>query len=60
MKLTVENAIEIAKKYNFHFDEDLLGIIIPTNIYIDDGDFSFCDLKLVLMVLNLIVLMNLV
>ena len=41
MKLTVENAVEIAKKYNFHFDEDLLGIIIPTNIYIDDGDFSF-------------------
>lgn len=41
MKLTVENAIEIAKKYGFTYDEDLLTIIVPTNIYIDDGDFSF-------------------
>lgn len=41
MKLTVENAIEIAKKYNFPFDEDLQGIVVPTNIYIDDADFTF-------------------
>lgn len=41
MKLTVENAVEIAKKYNFPFDEDLQEIVVPTNIYIDDDDFSF-------------------
>ena len=41
MKLTVENAIEIAKKYNFPFDEDLQEIVIPPSIVIDDHDFSF-------------------
>lgn len=41
MKLTVENAVEIAKKYNFAYDEDLQEIVVPTNIYIDDDDFSF-------------------
>ena len=41
MKLTVENAIEIAEKYGFTYDEDLLAIVVPTNIYIDDDDFSF-------------------
>ena len=41
MKLTLENAIEIAKKYNFAFDEDLLEIVIPPSIVIDDDDFSF-------------------
>ena len=41
MKLTIENAVEIAKKYNFAFDEDLLEIVIPRSIVIDDDDFSF-------------------
>ena len=41
MKLTVENAIKIAEKYNFAYDEDLQEIIIPIRIVIDDDDFSF-------------------
>lgn len=41
MKLTVENAVEIAKKYNFSYDEDLEEIVIPQSIVIDDDDFSF-------------------
>ncbi len=41
MKLTVENAVEIAKKYNFAYDEDLQEIVIPPSIGIDDDDFSF-------------------
>lgn len=41
MKLTVENAVEIAKKYNFSYDEDLQEIVIPPSIGIDDDDFSF-------------------
>lgn len=41
MKLTVKNAIEIAKKYNFFYDEDLQEIVIPHNIRIDDDDWSF-------------------
>lgn len=41
MKLTIENAVEIAKKYNFVYDEELAEIVIPPNIYIDDDDFSF-------------------
>lgn len=41
MKLTVENAIEIAKKYNFPFDEDLQEIVIQPYILIDDNDFAF-------------------
>lgn len=41
MKLTVENAIEIAKKYNLVYDEDLQEIDIPPSIVIDDDDFSF-------------------
>lgn len=45
MKLTVENAVEIAKKYGFTYDEDLLAIIVPTNIYIDDDDFSFMQIE---------------
>lgn len=45
MKLTVENAIEIAKKYNFPFDEDLQEIVIPPNIYIDDNYFSFMKIE---------------
>lgn len=45
MKLTVENAIEIAKKYNFQFDENLREIVIPHNIRIDDDDFSFMSIK---------------
>lgn len=41
MKLTVKNAVEIAKKYNFVYDEDLQEIVIPHNIRIDDDDWSF-------------------
>lgn len=41
MKLTVENAVEIATKYNFAYDEDLQEIVIPPSIGIDDDDFSF-------------------
>lgn len=41
MELTVENAVEIAKKYNFSYDEDLEEIIIPNNICVDDDDYSF-------------------
>lgn len=41
MKLTVDNAIAIAKKYNFVYDEELAEIVIPPSIVIDDDDFSF-------------------
>ena len=41
MKLTVENAVKIAEKYNFSYDEDLEEIVIPQSIVIDDDDFSF-------------------
>lgn len=41
MKLTIENAVEIAKKYNFVYDEDLEEIVIPNGIRIDDDDFAF-------------------
>lgn len=41
MKLTVKNAIKIAKKYNFLYDEDLQEIVIPHNFRIDDDDWSF-------------------
>ena len=41
MKLTIENAVEIAKKYNFSYDEELGEIVIPPSIGIDDDDFSF-------------------
>ena len=45
MKLTVENAVEIAKKYNFAYDEDLQEIVIPSNIWIDDDDLGFMRLE---------------
>lgn len=41
MKLTVKNAIKIAEKYNFLYDEGLQEIVIPHNIRIDDDDWSF-------------------
>lgn len=41
MKLTVENAVEIAKKYNFVYDKDLEEIVVPNSIRIDDDDFVF-------------------
>ena len=41
MKLTVENAVEIAEKYGFTYDKKLLEIIIPHLIYIDDDDLTF-------------------
>lgn len=41
MKLTVENAIEIAKKHGFSYKKELLEIVIPSNIYIDDDYLTF-------------------
>lgn len=41
MKLTVENAVEIAKKYNFPYDEDLREIVVPNIIWVDDDDLTF-------------------
>ena len=41
MKLTVENAIEIAKKYNFSYDKICNSIYIPNNIQIDHDSFVF-------------------
>lgn len=41
MKLTVENTIEIAKKYNFVYVEELNEILIPHTFRIDDDDWSF-------------------
>lgn len=41
MELTVENAIEIAEKYGFSYEKELLEIVIPSNIYIDDDYFAF-------------------
>ena len=45
MKLTVENAVEIAKKYNFHFDEKWQEIVINSNIWIDDDDLGFLRIE---------------
>lgn len=45
MKLTVENAVEIAEKYGFTYDKKLLEIIIPHLIYIDDDYFSFMKIE---------------
>lgn len=41
MKLTVENAVKIAEKYNFTYDDDLEEIVIPHIIWIDDDDLTF-------------------
>ena len=41
MKLTVENVVKTAEKYNFVYDEDLHEVVVPHNIYIDDNDFTF-------------------
>lgn len=41
MKLTVENAIEIAKKHGFFYEKELLEIVIPHFINIDDDYFAF-------------------
>ena len=45
MELTFENAVEIAKKYNFCYNKDLLEIVIPNNIFIDDDDLTFMHIK---------------
>lgn len=41
MKLTIENAVEIAKKYNFSYDKICNAIYIPNNIQIDHDSFVF-------------------
>ena len=41
MKLTNKEAIKIAEKYNFVYDEDMNEIIIPSQFKIDDDDWSF-------------------
>ena len=45
MELTVKNAVEIAKKYNFIYDEELAEIVIPNIVRIDDNDLRFMALE---------------
>lgn len=45
MELTVENAIEIAKKYDFIYDEELAEIVMPNIVRIDDNDLRFMALE---------------
>lgn len=41
MELTVENAVEIAEKYGFTYEEKMNEIVISHLIYIDDDDLIF-------------------